>query len=420
MFSSSWRRVAFAMFAVGWGANQFSPMLIVYRDRLGLSAGTLGVIFGVYALGLVPGLLLGGAASDRYGRRALVIPFVVLSPLASLLLILTRESASGLGVARFLAGVCSGVVFSAASAWVQDLAGDAAPGVAARRAAIALSAGFGAGPLVASLLAQWAPDPLWLPYVPHLLLGAVAVMIVLGAQETVFGRRTAADRAAQDAAAEGRSGARSAPQQTPPRFTSVPTAVRGQRFQRVIVPLAPWVFGSAAFAFVVLPARISSAHNDAVGFAGLVTALTLGTGVLLQPLAQRLERQRPLRGAVLGLVGSTLGLLLGMLALALHSRVLVACAALPFGAGYGMCLVAGLHETERLAAPSERGATVAAYYALTYVGFSVPYLVSILAGALSGTEILGLFALLAVAVLLSLLTAAPATAVPAATRASES
>jgi predicted MFS family arabinose efflux permease len=399
VFSSSWRRVAFAMFAVGWGANQFSPMLIVYRDRLGLSAGTLGVIFGVYALGLVPGLLLGGAASDRYGRRALVVPFVVLSPLASLLLILTRESASGLGVARFLAGVCSGVVFSVASAWVQDLAGDAAPGVAARRAAIALSAGFGAGPLAASLLAQWAPDPLWLPYVPHLLLGAVAVMVVLGAQETVFGGVAT---------------------QPSPRFTSVPTAVRGRRFRRVIVPLAPWVFGSAAFAFVVLPARISSAHNDAVGFAGLVTALTLGTGVLLQPLAQRLERQRALRGAVVGLVGTTLGLLLGMLALALHSRVLVACAALPFGAGYGMCLVSGLHETERLAAPSERGATVAAYYALTYVGFSVPYLVSILAGALSGTEILGLFALLAVAVLLSLLAAVPATAAPGATRTSES
>ncbi len=383
------------MFAVGWGANQFSPMLIVYRDRLGLSAGTLGVIFGVYALGLIPGLLLGGAASDRYGRRALVIPFVALSPVASLLLILTRESATGLGVARFIVGVCSGVVFSAASAWVQDLAGSDAPGVAARRAAIALSAGFGAGPLVASLLAQWAPDPLWLPYVPHLILGAGALLVVLGAPETVRDDRSA------NASASG--------------FIALPAAVRSRRFRRVIVPLAPWVFGSAAFAFVVLPARISSAHNDSVGFAGLVTALTLGAGVLLQPLAQRLERRRPLGAALVGLAGSALGLALGMAALALHSRVLVACAAPALGAGYGMCLVAGLYETERLSAQDERGATVAVYYALTYLGFSVPYLVSILAGALSGIAILGLFAALAVTVLLAI-----AVAAPTATRALES
>ncbi len=26
-----WMRVALAMFVVGWGANQFSPLLLVYR-----------------------------------------------------------------------------------------------------------------------------------------------------------------------------------------------------------------------------------------------------------------------------------------------------------------------------------------------------------------------------------------------------
>ena len=33
--SGTWVKIAFAMFAVGWGANQFSPMLIVYRHELG-------------------------------------------------------------------------------------------------------------------------------------------------------------------------------------------------------------------------------------------------------------------------------------------------------------------------------------------------------------------------------------------------
>src|SRR5437867_5251587 len=82
----AWMRIAFAMFAVGWGANQFSPMLIVYRHELRLTAGAVAGRFLVYALTLIPGLLVCGPASDRFGRRPVVWPFVALSPLATLLL----------------------------------------------------------------------------------------------------------------------------------------------------------------------------------------------------------------------------------------------------------------------------------------------------------------------------------------------
>jgi len=92
-----WQRVVIAMFAVAWGANQFSPMLVVYRDELGLTARTLALLFALYAVGLIPGLLLGGAASDRRGRRPVVLPLVALSPVATLLLILFRDDPVGLG-----------------------------------------------------------------------------------------------------------------------------------------------------------------------------------------------------------------------------------------------------------------------------------------------------------------------------------
>ena len=41
----AWVKIAFAMFAVGWGANQFSPMLIVYRHELRLGAGAVAGLF---------------------------------------------------------------------------------------------------------------------------------------------------------------------------------------------------------------------------------------------------------------------------------------------------------------------------------------------------------------------------------------
>jgi len=55
------------MFAVGWGANQFSPMLIVYRHDLRLGAGAVAGLFLVYALTLIPGLLVGGPARTASG-----------------------------------------------------------------------------------------------------------------------------------------------------------------------------------------------------------------------------------------------------------------------------------------------------------------------------------------------------------------
>ena len=83
-----WRAAAFAMFAVGWGANQFAPMLLVYTSRSGLSQAVVTAMFGVYALGLIPTLLLAGSFSDRRGRRSVMRPVLVLSFLATLVMLL--------------------------------------------------------------------------------------------------------------------------------------------------------------------------------------------------------------------------------------------------------------------------------------------------------------------------------------------
>src|SRR5580693_8614963 len=230
--SAAWVRIAFAMFAVGWGANQFSPMLIVYRHELGLSAGSVAGLFLVYALTLIPGLLIGGPASDRFGRRPVVLPFVVLSPVATLLLVLGPRSLAVITVGRALSGLCSGVVFGSATAWVQELsAGD---GLSARRSALALTAGFGLGPVVAAVLAQWAPDPLVVPYLPHLVIGTVAAAVLW---------RTPA-----------------APVPVRVRRAWPPAAVRTAPFWLAVAPAAPLVFGSVSLAIVVLPEDVTSAR----------------------------------------------------------------------------------------------------------------------------------------------------------------
>ena len=164
---AQWLRVGVAVGAVAWGANQFVPLLLVYRDDLGLSAATAQATFGLYAAGLVPGLLPRRTVSDRHGRRPVLVAALVASVFGSGLLLVGGQGVGWLFAGRLVAGIASGAAFSAGAAWLKELSPE---GAGARRATVAMTAGFAASPLVAGLLAQWAPDRMVVPYVPHLAL----------------------------------------------------------------------------------------------------------------------------------------------------------------------------------------------------------------------------------------------------------
>jgi hypothetical protein len=347
---AAWVRVALVMFAVGWGANQFSPMLIVYRHSLGLGPGEIAGLFAIYAATLIPGLLAGGPLSDRFGRRACVLPFAALSPVATLLLVLGPHSLPLIAAGRALAGLCSGMVFGPATAWVQDLSGGGA--LSARRAALALSAGFGLGPVVAALLAQWAGDPLVVPYLPHLALGTAALAIGL----TVPGTRRAR-------------------QPLPAGRRWPPAALRTREFWLGVALPAPFVFGTISLAIVVLPEEVTSARTLSAGYAGLMTILAFAAGIGVQPAARHLAARRPHAGIIAGLGAAAAGTAVGVAAVAGPSQALAGLSAVLLGLAYGLCLVCGLHQAEQLAGPGDRGTVLAAYYVLAYLGFAAPYAV---------------------------------------------
>jgi MFS family permease len=365
----AWVRVAFAMFAVGWGANQFSPMLIVYRHALGLGAGEIAGLFAIYAATLIPGLLAGGPLSDRFGRRACVLPFAALSPVATLLLVLGPHNLALIATGRALAGLCSGMVFGPATAWVQDLAGGNA--LSARRAALALSAGFGLGPIVAALLAQWASDPLVVPYLPHIVLGAAGLAAVLGVPDA---------RVRHEGQAVVRGG-------------WVPSALRTRAFWLTVAPAAPFVFGSVSMAIVVLPEEVTSAHTLSAAFAGLMTALAFAAGIGVQPAARVLAARSDRLGILAGTGAATAGAAISAVAVAGPNQALAGFGAVLLGLAYGLCLVCGLHQAGQLSDPTDRGAVLSCYYVLAYLGFSAPYVVDGLNEVLGKP---GTFAVLAV------------------------
>ncbi|OXM74876.1 MULTISPECIES: MFS transporter [Amycolatopsis] len=366
----AWLVAAFAMTAVGWGANQFAPLLSLYETRGGVSTAQAQGMFVLYAVGLVPGLLFGGPLSDRRGRRHMMLWALALSAAASVVLAAGAWSTAVLYPGRLIAGVASGAAFSCGTAWLGELSAGAA-GRVPRRAAVAMTAGFGLGPLAAGLLAQYAPAPLVAVYVPHILLAVAALVLAWRTPPGV-------------PAAAGAAGARRG---TP--------AWRHRRFLLVVLPVAPWVFLTAAVALATLPGSVGDLLGDHVMlFSGLVTPLPALAGVLVQSLARRLhDRSRLLTLSSLAVVVA--GLLIGAAAVGTSSIALVVAGALVLGAAYGALMVSGLTEIQRLAEPEHLGRTVAIYQAATYVGYLSPFFIALLARVVALPHILIALAVLA-------------------------
>ncbi|HWE12525.1 MAG TPA: MFS transporter [Solirubrobacteraceae bacterium] len=346
------------LLGVGWGSNQFTPMLLVYSRTLGLGTGTLEALFGFYALGLIPGLLLAGPLSDAVGRRRVVLPAAPLSLAGSVVLVAGAHSVALLFCGRLMAGVSNGAVFAAGTAWLRETSlppvGTSNPKAAARRAAIAMTLGFALGPLVAGILAQWAPASRVVPYLPHIALMAVIVIWLMRVPETVA------------VGAAGRLRLR------------FPSAGRS-RFRSVVAPMAPWVFAAPAIAFALLPSVVGATHaSEGIALTAAITALTALAGVLIQPLGRRLDAQAASnRAGVAGLLVAGVGLALAALTAQTQQVWLLAPCAIVLGCAYGLCLVAGLIEVGQLADGDALAGLTAAYYALTYLGFAAPYLLAL-------------------------------------------
>ncbi|GAB3924721.1 major facilitator family transporter [Microlunatus endophyticus] len=372
-----WQRVAVALATVAWGGNQFTPLLVMYRQHSGFSSQAVTVLLAAYVIGIIPALLLGGPLSDRHGRRPLMYPAVPITALASLLLALGADSEPVLFVGRMLSGVALGLGMAVGTSWLKELR----PGSGASLASTALTAGFAIGAGAAAALAQFAPWPTGLAYLVHILLAVAAMFLLIGTPETRISR----------------------PGQAPSRpllaDLVVPKA-RERRFLLVLLPMAPWIFGFAGSAYAILPnLLVGWSKGLATGLSGLHCLIALGCGIAVQPLGRRLTSYGAPTAIGAGLGTGVVGLLIGGFAIAgqIPAAFLVAAAVL--GCGYGLLMVAGLAEVQRLAGPDDLAGLTAVFYSLSYLGFFVPAVLAGLSRELgyplmfAGGAVLGLVAL---------------------------
>jgi MFS family permease len=347
--ATGWRGAALAgvAFTVTMlGTTLPTPLYATYAREFHFTELMTTVIYAVYALGVIVGLLLFGHWSDELGRRPMMMAGLALSALSAVAFLLPAAIA-WLFVGRVLSGLSAGIVTGTATAAIIDLAPDARRAQASLLAAAVNMAGLGLGPVLAGVLAEYAPLPTKLVFAVDLVLIAVGFSCVVMLREPVR-------RAAHPSLA--------------PRGLTVPGEVRA-----VFVRAA--IAGFAGFAMMGLFSAVSPAflsdvlgeHNLAV--IGAVAFSVFAASVLGQSTSNRLGVDRSLW---LGCSALIAGMVLIGSSLLIKSLPLLLIAAVVAGMGQGMSFRAGLASVSEAVPGEHRGAVTSTLFVTLYVGISIP------------------------------------------------
>jgi predicted MFS family arabinose efflux permease len=347
------------------GANLATPLYAVYEHRFGFSHAALTLVFATYALVLAAALLIFGQLSDRLGRRRVMVAGL-LTAASGLALFAIADGIAWLFAARAVQGLAVGMLGGAASAALVELDPRPEEHLAALVAALAQAGGSGAGPILAGMLAEWAPAPRVLCYVLVLavtLAGAVAVLRIPEPGTVTAGRWRI---------------------QRP----HVPAPMRVAFARWSITSAAVWAI-CALFLSVVPSYAAELLDTDDLALLGSVAGLILASSCVAQLAARRVHAFARAQAAGLGLAAA--GLVALVAAFPLHSLACLIAAALLAGAGHGIAFLGAQSELNLAAPTASRGEVNAAFYTCTYLGVAI---------AVIGTGLLTLTVALSTAVTL--------------------
>jgi MFS family permease len=369
--SPAFALLAYAFAAIMVGTTLPTPMYALYADHMHFAVLTTTVIYATYAGAVLFALLAFGRWSDAIGRRPVLLAGVVFA-LASAAVFLIADSVPMLLVGRLLSGLSAGVFTGTATVAVIEAAPPSWRTRAAAVATIANIGGLGAGPLLAGLLVEYAPAPLHLSFLVHMVLAALAGVAVLIVPET--SQRT------------GRIGL---------QRLSVPVEVRAVF---VIASLAAFAgFAVTGLFAAVAPSFLSQVvgiDNHAV--AGLIASSIFAASAVAQVAAGRMN---PPRAVAVGCALLVVGMVILAVALQLSSLVGIIAAAVVAGIGQGISFSRGLAAVAERAPADRRAEISSSYFVVAYVAISLPVVGEGLAAQQWGLQTAGVTFAIAVAIL---------------------
>lgn len=358
------------MLVLTMGTSIITPLLPLYKDHFGISTATATLLFVTYTVTVCPTMLVAGNLSDRLGRKRLLLPAMVVMTLASLVFALA-ESVPLLFVGRVLQGLAIGGFLGVGAAFVVDHARPGKRAAAAALAGVFFRLGFGLGPGLGGIAAQYGPNPRHLPFDIHIVLMLVGILAIASAGETLLRRDD--------------------PGPFRIRIGVPPGQARG--FLTFVAPAAFMMsFIEGTLLSVVPIFVVQTLEVDNLAVVGAIGFLTLAGGCVAPFLARGLDPRRAVAGGV-G-VSSVLSVLI-VASSAVDSVVVVVVAAAAIGLVNGFILFGGTVICGVIVPIAERGKLMSLLYMCAYAGTVPTVALGYLADRIGLTETLLVFSAVA-------------------------
>jgi MFS family permease len=325
-----------------------TPLYAIYQARWHFTPITTTVVFGVYAIAVLAGLLTLGKLSDHVGRRPVLLAAIAVHA-GSLLIFATATGVPALLAARVVQGLSTGAALGAIGAAMLDM--DRELGTFAN--AVAPGVGTASGAILSALAIRFLPDPTHLIYLALIGVFALQAAAITAMRETV-------------------SPVPGALASLRPEI-SLPRALRAPVLTAVPVLFAVWAL--AALYGALGPALVhvlTGSNNVVLGSLSLVALAGSAVAAIIV-----LRRAAPRKVMLFGIAALASGVALTVLAVSLGSVAVFFAGSAIAGAGFGSGFQGGIRTVVPLAPAHQRAGLVSLLYVVSYLGLGLP---AVLAG----------------------------------------
>jgi len=345
----SWRpfaMVSLALIMGTIGTALASPLYPIYQQIWHLSPSQITYIFVAYMFGCLGTLLFLGRTSNTIGfLRTLQIGLVFIS--IGLVISVFAENALILSVGRFIIGIASGLMTTSAMLGMMQTIPETHKQLAPQLVSILTAIGFGLGPFVGGVIAQFSQTPLITPYLP-IILGAVLCFVGLFWLKTpAFERQP---------------------------FSIAPKLLRPEPQYHAVFMIVGLTAFNAFAAFSLFASLSPSFVQDILPWHGpLVSGTSITCILLISAVVQFFAKAVPAKKCLnIGLMIMLVSLVSLALCMILKASILFFASDILFGIGHGFALMGAFGVIHAITTLQNRAAVMSTYLFIGYLGTIVP------------------------------------------------
>lgn len=345
----SWRpfaMVSLALIMGTIGTALASPLYPIYQQIWHLSPSQITYIFVAYMFGCLGTLLFLGRTSNTIGfLRTLQIGLVFIS--IGLVISVFAENALILSVGRFIIGIASGLMTTSAMLGMMQTIPESHKQLAPQLVSILTAIGFGLGPFVGGVIAQFSQTPLVTPYLP-IILGAVLCFVGLFWLKTpAFERQP---------------------------FSIAPKLLRPEPQYHAVFMIVGLTAFNAFAAFSLFASLSPSFVQDILPWHGpLVSGTAITCILLISAVVQFFAKAAPAKKCLnIGLMIMLVSLVSLALCMILKASILFFASDILFGIGHGFALMGAFGVIHAITTLQNRAAVMSTYLFIGYLGTIVP------------------------------------------------